>query len=128
MPIRVFLVEDSVLIRERLAEGLASGGEIEIVGYADTEAASIRALQDAVCDVVILDLNLKQGNGLTVLQSVRGRCPKPPPVIIVFTNFASSHYRKKSVEYGADYFFDKGRDYDRVRDVIERLASPGAAA
>ena len=120
--LRVFLVEDSVLIRERLGEDIASAGRIEVVGYAETEAAAVAALQAHPCDVIILDLDLKQGNGFEVLKSVRADHTGPRPLVIVFTNYVYPHYRSQSVRLGADYFFDKARDFDRVREVIEDLA------
>lgn len=129
MPLKVFLVEDSPLIRERLEEGLESVGDITIVGHADSEASALPALRDLQCDAVILDLQLRQGNGLSVLRNIRGGQPGTRPVIIVFTNFAAPHYRDISIRGGANYFFDKSRDYDRVREVLEELAltcaSPG---
>jgi len=120
--LRVFLVEDSSLIRERLGEDIASAGRIEVVGYAETEDAAIAALHEQQCDVIILDLDLRQGNGFEVLKSVRADPAGPRPLVIVFTNYVYPHYRSQSVRLGADYFFDKARDFDRVREVIEDLA------
>ena len=120
--LRVFLVEDSALIRERLGEDIASAGRIDVVGYAETEAEAVAALHERQCDVIILDLDLRQGNGFEVLKSVRADPAGPRPLVIVFTNYVYPHYRSQSVRLGADYFFDKARDFDRVREVIEDLA------
>ena len=120
--LRVFLVEDSALIRERLGEDIASAGRIDVVGYAETEAEAVAALQERQCDVIILDLDLRQGNGFEVLKSVRSDPAGPRPLVIVFTNYVYPHYRSQSVRLGADYFFDKARDFERVREVIEDLA------
>jgi two-component system OmpR family response regulator len=121
-PLKVFLVEDSKLIRERLEEALGASGEISISGYADSEATALPALQGSEFDAIILDLQLRHGNGLAVLRRVRAEKPGPRPLIIVFTNFATPHFREVSMRCGADYFFDKSRDYDRVREVLEDLA------
>ncbi len=120
--LRVFLVEDSALIRERLGEDIASAGRIEVVGYAETETAAIAALHELHCDVIILDLDLRQGNGFEVLKSVRAERTGPRPLVIVFTNYVYPHYRNQSVRWGADFFFDKARDFERVREVIQDLA------
>ena len=125
-PLKVFLVEDSTLIRERLAEALSSSGRVEIVGHADDQSSAIAALREAPCDAVVLDLDLKQGNGLEVLKSLRaGKGVRTPPVVIVFTNYVDPHYRAQSMRLGANFFFDKARDFDRVREIIEKLAVPG---
>ena len=131
MSLRVFLVEDSKLIRERLEEGLSSAGGISIVGTADNEMAALAGLHESGCDAVILDLQLKKGNGLGVLRSLRADPVSSRPVVIVFTNFATPRYRDISLRCGADYFFDKSRDYDQVCQVLEDLAgatpAPGSA-
>jgi hypothetical protein len=41
----------------------------------------------------------------------------------VLTEFASPEYRVRSIQGGADYFFDKALDYDRVTEVLEALAA-----
>ena len=122
-PLRVFLVEDSPIIRERLMESLQATGNVSVVGHADTERAAIASLAAGGWDAVVLDLQLKQGTGLGVLKAL------PPPVrpdgarVIVLTNYAFPQYRDRCIALGADYFFDKSREYDRVRDVLEGLAS-----
>ena len=123
-PIRVFLVEDSAAIRERLNEGVASEGRIDVVGFAETEADAIAALNELDCDAVVLDLVLRHGNGIEVLKSVRARHPGARPLVVVFTNYVYAHYRNQCARLGADYFFDKARDFDRVREVIEDLILP----
>ncbi|HYD82407.1 MAG TPA: response regulator, partial [Opitutus sp.] len=104
-PLRVFLVEDSVVIRQRISEALAQLGGIEIVGSADAEDEAVRALREIHCDVVVLDLQLRQGNGLGVLKTMRAAPGAARPLYIVFTNYDFPHYRAKSAALGADHFF-----------------------
>jgi DNA-binding NarL/FixJ family response regulator len=121
-PLRVLLIEDSPLIRERLAESIADPGRIEIVGQAESEQAAIGMLGAAPWDVMVLDLQLRHGTGLGVLRALISR--RPPNVkVIVLTNYAFPQYRAKSLALGADHFFDKAHEYHRVREVLERLAA-----
>ena len=122
LPVRVFLVEDSTIIRERLSESIIQEGRIEIAGYADTETDALHALREKTVDAVVLDLQLKRGSGLAVLKAMRTNDAARSPVFIVFTNYDFPHYRAKSTQLGADYFFDKAREYDRVREVLEDIA------
>ena len=121
-PLRVLLVEDSPLIRERLAESIADPGRIEIVGQADSEQAAIGMLGAAPWDAMVLDLQLRHGTGLGVLRALISRRPANVKVIVL-TNYAFPQYRAKSMALGADYFFDKAREYHRVREVLDDLAS-----
>jgi DNA-binding NarL/FixJ family response regulator len=122
-PLRVLIVEDSKRLREQLGESITSPGRIEVVGYAETEAEALHVLEDAPCDAVVLDLQLRQGNGLAVLKALRASPSGERIIVIVLTNFAFPHFRERSIKLGANYFFDKAREYDRVRDVLEELAA-----
>ena len=124
--LRVLLVEDSPLIRERLAESIAEPGRIEIVGQADSEQAAIGMLSAAPWDAMVLDLQLRHGTGLGVLRALISRRP-PNTKVIVLTNYAFPQYRAKSMALGADFFFDKAREYHRVREVLDDLASDRAS-
>jgi two-component system, OmpR family, response regulator len=121
-PLRVFVVEDSKVIREHLIETISSLPNVKVVGYADAEAEAISALQRTPCDVVVLDLQLREGHGFKVLDSLRAPADRPHMTIIVLSNFNSAPYRRRSIEMGADYFFDKSREYHCVGDVLNDLA------
>ena len=69
-----------------------------------------------------LDLQLKTGTGLGVLKGL-GSAPRPRNAkIIVFTNYAFPQYRERSIALGADFFFDKSREFHRVREVLAGMA------
>lgn len=123
LPLRVFLVEDSPLFRERMAEHLLVPGRIEIVGYADAEKPALSALRLGAWDALILDLQLKSGSGLGILKALRDIGRPPDTKVIVLTNHDYFLYRLKSTEFGADHFFDKGRQFHRVIEVLEEMAS-----
>jgi DNA-binding NarL/FixJ family response regulator len=121
-PLHVFLVEDSPIIRERLTESLSTPGRIEVVGHADTEHGAVAALKSTEWDVLVLDLQLKQGTGLGVLKALAGAKPAGAKVIVL-TNYAIPQFRDRSVALGADFFFDKSREYYRVKSVLEDIAA-----
>ena len=121
--LRVVIVEDSAIIRARLMESLGEIPNLEIVGQAETEAEALALLRETKWDAAVLDLQLKQGTGLGVLKSI-GQTPRRNQTkIIVFTNYAFPQYRDRSMLLGADYFFDKAREFHRVREVLTDLAS-----
>ena len=124
--LRVVIVEDSAIIRARLSEALSEIPNVAIVGQVETEADALAILAQAKWDAAVLDLQLKQGTGLGVLKSLaRGTRPANTK-IIVFTNYAFPQYRDRSMLLGADYFFDKSREFHRVREVLLTLAAGGS--
>jgi DNA-binding NarL/FixJ family response regulator len=121
--LRVLIVEDSSIIRARLAESLSEIPNLEIVGEAANEADALALMRQAAWDVAILDLQLKQGTGLGVLKSLSQDLRPAGTRIIVFTNYSFPQYRARSLLLGADYFFDKAREFHRVRAVLTELAA-----
>jgi DNA-binding NarL/FixJ family response regulator len=118
---KVFLVEDSSLVRQRLQALLAPVAGTSIVGYADGADEAIAGILAQRPDVVILDLKLRQGSGFDVLRAVHER--EPGIDLYMLSNFASEPYRRFAIRLGARDFFDKSSEFERVRDVLAKRAS-----
>ena len=73
----------------------------------------------------MLDLQLKKGTGLGVLKAIPLGTRPMDAKVIVFTNFAFPQYKERSLSLGADFFFDKAREFNRVREVLADLAGGG---
>ena len=124
--LRVVIVEDSARILTHLAEELSGIDHLCIAGTAATEADALRLLGQGNWDLAILDLQLKEGNGLRVLKAVREQVADSG-TIAVFTNYAFPQYRKRCLELGADYFFDKSSELTRVVALAGDMAADAAA-
>jgi DNA-binding NarL/FixJ family response regulator len=119
--LRVLLVEDSVLLSDRISEVVHSLPGIQLAASVSSEAEAVEALQSGEIDVVILDLQLKRGTGFGVLRALRKVLKKP--AVVVFTNFSLPTYRETAMELGAEHFLDKSRDYDRLPEVLNELSA-----
>jgi DNA-binding NarL/FixJ family response regulator len=117
--LRVFIADDSVLVRERLQAQLAEMDGIELVGQSSNALEAIEAIRQLRPDVVILDIRMPGGNGIQVLEAVKQG--DAPPVVSMLTAFAYPQYRTKCQAAGADYFFDKTTEFDDVLKVLEQL-------
>ena len=120
-PIRVFLVEDSPHVRDLLLDFLHVPGEVEITGFADNEIESVAAILADPVDAVIVDLKLREGSGMAVIEKLRSAKLIPQPKIIVFTNHPFPEIRWRAMQLGADYFYDKSADYDSVRTTLQSM-------
>jgi two-component system, OmpR family, response regulator len=120
--VRVFLVEDSPLIRKRIVDSLEAIGGFEVIGFAESEGDAVDAITDARPDVVITDIRLKQGNGIEVVRQVRGAPGTSQAKIFVLSNYAYPEYKRQCELVGADDFFDKSSEYDRLLDTLQRVA------
>ncbi|NUN68506.1 MAG: response regulator transcription factor [Bacteroidetes bacterium] len=119
-PINVFIVDDSAIVRERLTALLNEVPSITIVGFADNPLAATEAIVAQQPDVIILDIFLTGGSGIHVLKNIRGK--HVPAKVIMLTNYAQEEYRRKCFEEGADYFYDKSIEFEKVVETIHRIA------
>lgn len=117
----VFIVEDAAAVRDRLRRAIEELGHARLAGVADSEADAIRGILDTAPDLVILDLQLRLGSGMRVLQEIRAQgCSA---FVVVQTNFALPGYRDRCLRLGADRFLDKTEDASRLLELIEEVTA-----
>jgi len=121
--VRVFIVEDSFIIRSRLTAALEEVPGVRVVGEADGADAALFTTKRLRPDLVIVDLRLAEGSGLTVVEDLKRLCPAP--VVAVLTNYPYPQYRAICAELGADFFFDKAMGLDPLQDVCRSLIAGG---
>jgi DNA-binding NarL/FixJ family response regulator len=128
--IKIYIVEDSSIIRENLIDALHENAPIEVVGTAEDERSAISWLHDRshACDLAIVDIFLKSGSGLGVLKAM-GDMPEAP-LSIVLSNHATPEIRVKCRQLGAAKVFDKSNELDEMLGWLNRYAQSdrGAAA
>lgn len=116
-PLMVFLVEDSLAIRARLAATIRGVEGTELVGEAGTVGAAIDGIRSTHPSALILDLQLEDGSGLDVLKAVH---PFSPALrVAVLTNYATDQHRRACMDAGAEYFLDKSSDFPRIREIVQ---------
>ena len=117
---RVLVVDDSIIVGNYLRTMLAEVKNLEIVGQATDVTEAEKAITRLQPDVVILDLQLATGSGLTVLQYLRRSHRRT--LVIVLTNHAHWYYKRKCLTEGADYFLDKSIEFEAVKKILDRAA------
>lgn len=121
---KVFVVEDSQPVRERLIEMIRELGDINVVGEAATYDAAVSGILATRPDVAILDISLTEGSGIDVLARVKRQLPALKGIML--TNYSSPQHVKASADAGAEYFLDKSSEFEKVVEILERLTRGGA--
>ncbi|MDR2991012.1 MAG: response regulator [Burkholderiaceae bacterium] len=134
--LRTYFVEDNPTIRDNLIATLEELAGITVLGYAETERQGsvwLTGQPDGAqkdpdktpdrsdWDLAIVDLFLKQGCGLGVLQACRGRAPHQK--VVVLSNYATPDIRTRCLQLGADAVFDKSQDIDALISFCQTLTS-----
>ena len=116
---KVFLVEDAPLLRERLQAMIDALPGAQCVGHASAAGPAVASILALRPQVVVLDIHLSEGNGFDVLRGLRAAHFEPS--VFVLTNFPSEAYRQAAERLGARGFFDKSHEVERLRAEIGKL-------
>jgi len=121
--IKIFIADDSSVVRERLVTMLSEIEGHEITGVAQDGIEAIERIQELKPDVLILDIRMPLRSGVDVLRTVKQI--DPAPKVIILTNYPYPQYRKRCMEEGADFFFDKSTEFEKVLEVFRQLVQNG---
>ncbi len=119
--LKVFIAEESVVVKGKLKEALEEQGSIEVVGESGNAEQAIIEIRRLDPQVVIIDIRMPGGGGLPVLKDLKARTPGR--IAIILTSFPFPQYRETYLAAGADYFFDKTKDIQQMTDKLVELAS-----
>jgi len=113
--VRILVVDDSSAIRARLVAMLREvpGVELHEAGGADEALHAIDAHRP---ELVVLDVHMPGMSGIDVVPIIKAL--PSPPVVVVLTSHPTEHHRRLSIAHGADFFFDKSRDFARVVELV----------
>ena len=123
MSINVFVADDSPAVRARVVRMLTEIQGVEIVGQAGDAPETIDAVKRLRPDAVVLDIHMPSGSGIDVLLEIRQNVP--PPLVIILTNYPYVQYRERCLGAGADYFFDKSNEFEKITDVFRQRLEGG---
>lgn len=120
-PTQLYIVDDSLAIRDRLVDLVNRIGNVNVVGQSGDAPSAVVDILALRPDSVLLDLDLNGTNGMQVLRAVHPQVPEI--VFVVLTNHPEPQYRRACAKAGATYFLDKSSEFDRVREVIAEIAT-----
>jgi DNA-binding NarL/FixJ family response regulator len=112
---QVMIVDDSSIVRRRLAEMVGHVAHVTVAGEAGSVAEALAMIPLLRPDVVVLDLHLPDGDGVAVLEAVKRAAPAP-----VLSNYSDDFYRTWCEAAGADFFLDKAKQFDELPAILSK--------
>jgi DNA-binding NarL/FixJ family response regulator len=122
--VKVLIVDDSDVVRDRIVEILTSITGVEIAGEATNSIEAIHMVNKLKPDVVTLDIRIPGESGIEVLKKIKKS--QPSTIVAVLTNFPEEQYKNKCDQLGGDYFFSKSDEFEKVEEIINNLANEQA--
>jgi DNA-binding NarL/FixJ family response regulator len=123
--VKVLIADNSKFIVRQLLMQLTKVDGLEVIGQVGSAADAARAIRDLKPDVVILEIALPDGGWIGVLEGLKSEPVKP--VILVLTSFSYPPYRKKCLQLGVRFFFDKSTEFDKVAEALRDLNQSASA-
>lgn len=122
-PLRVLLVEDNEDIVELLTAECEEIDNVTVVGQASTASDAIESFLRHEPHVVLIDVQLRSGSGIDVIRGIRLFGGNPPPVLLAMSNALTDAVRGDCLSAGADEFFDKSLEYEKLLVRLAELAT-----
>ena len=116
---RLFIADDSDVLRDSLSQMISEIKGVEIVGQAVDANSALEAIEMLKPDAVILDIRMPKADGILALESLKKK--EGPPIVIMFTNYPYLQYRKRCLDAGADYFFYKATEFGLLIELLKQL-------
>ncbi|MEO0859725.1 MAG: response regulator transcription factor [Pseudomonadota bacterium] len=121
---RIVVVEDNISVAKGIRYYLQDAGHAVDVLHDGAEAAAF--LRDDDADIVVLDINLPQTDGLTILRQMRARDDMRP--ILLLTAQSETDDKIKGLDAGADDYLSKPFEMEefgaRIRALSRRMSEP----
>jgi len=117
---KIVIADDSLVFREKIKDLVMLNKKVTIVDEARNGIEAIQLVHEKEPDLLILDIQMPEMNGIKVLEALKKN--KHKTKICVFTNYPYPQYQKRCIQEGADYFFDKNIDFQEVKNLIVQLA------
>lgn len=124
-PVRVMLIDDDPHVRHVIAQELLSDTRIDLVGQADSLREGRRLVMRQAFDVLLVDLNLGDGSGFSLIEYVKAcRCSAEVVVISVLENEAQV---LRAFELGASGYLVKNCWFQNYAQAVLQVVNGGAA-
>ncbi len=121
---KVFVVEESAVIRQRLKRLLAEVPQLQVVGEAGDAHVALAAILEQRPDVVLLDIHMFNGKGIDVLQRLKQE--RVAPAVIILTDYPYPEYRQLCLAAGADFFLDRSTEFEQIVPALRQLSQQKA--
>jgi DNA-binding NarL/FixJ family response regulator len=116
---KVLIVDDHPVVREGLAMHLATQPDLEVCGEAEDLPGALALLASARPDVAIIDISLKNSNGIELIRRIRDR--HDAVRILVWSMYPANLYAERALRAGAQGYLNKGQATHHVLDAVRAV-------
>src|SRR5437899_8731495 len=117
--VRILIVDDHPVVREGLALQIATQPDLEVCGEAEDVAGALALVESARPDVAIIDISLKNGNGIDLIRRIKAHQGSLP--ILVWSMYPENLYAERALRAGARGYLHKGQATRQLLEAIRAV-------
>lgn len=118
-PARVLIVDDHPVVRDGVAAQLATESDLELCGQAEDVAGALEQVKLTRPDVAIIDISLKQGNGIDLIKRLRSH--DEAIRILVWSMYPENLYAERALRAGAQGYLHKGQATGEILNALRTV-------
>jgi len=119
--IRVLIADDHAIVRQGLKAILADTEDLVVTGEAENGVRALQLIRDGDYDVVLMDVNMPDRNGIDTLKLVKKEFPKLP--VLMLSMHPEEQYAIRALKAGASGYLSKQSAPDLLVTAIRQVAS-----
>lgn len=116
---KIMIVDDFALIRDGLKNLLELDGSMKVISEAQDGIDCLNKLNEKLPDILLLDINMPNKNGLEVLQEIRNN--EIPIKVMILTMHNEIDYLLRAIEIGADGYASKNIKFEELKEAIDLI-------
>ena len=116
---RIMIVDDHPMMRDGLNMRISSQDDMEICGEAATENAAVELVRQFCPDLVLIDISLKEGNGIELVKRIR--LLNATTKMLVVSTFEESLYAERALRAGALGYLNKNESNEKLIEAIRTV-------
>lgn len=116
---RIVIVDDHPMMRDGLTLRISSQGDMEVCGEAATENAAIEIVKQLCPDLVLIDISLREGNGIELVKRIR--LLNATTKMLVVSTFQESLYAERALRAGALGYLNKNESNEKLIEAIRTV-------
>ena len=121
--IKVLVADDHEIVRQGLKTIISEHSDLSIAGEAENGNQVLKILKKTKVDVVLLDFDMSEKNGLDTLIELKALYPKLP--VMILSIFPEDHYGTRFLKAGASGYLQKSSATDQLIDAIRKVFNGG---
>jgi DNA-binding NarL/FixJ family response regulator len=116
---RIMIVDDHPMMRDGLTMRISSQDDMEVCGEAATENAAVELVRQLCPDLVLIDISLKEGNGIELVKRIR--LLNATTKMLVVSTFEESLYAERALRAGALGYLNKNESNEKLIEAIRTV-------